>query len=472
MLPDDILLAIFDFCVVSFQDLGFFFMLRAINQSKSKIESWQSLVHVCRRWRSLILDSPRRLNLQLYCDPGRSVRKSFDVWPAFPIIIRGDVDETSIDIAIAGLEHNDRICQIVLYFDTASQIEKLWMAMQVPFPELANLYLSFRSMSSVPVLPNAFLGGSAPRLQYLALDGIPFPGLPELLLSATHLVYLYLIDIPHSGYISPEVMATCLTALTNLERLQLDFDSPQSCPDQEYRRLPLPTRSVLPALTFFLFKGVYEYLEDLVARIDTPRLCELSAIFFNDIDFDTPELSHSSRFKAPNKAHVCFGSRTASVKLHPRVSSTQHFNVAVLCRVPNWQLSSLAQICTTSMPLLSTTENLFISEYEYDSQLDWKDDMQYIEWLELLHPFTAVKNLYLSKQFASFIAPALQEITVGGTTEVLSTLQNLYLAEFQPSESVEEGIERFISARQLTSRPVVVSDWVGLVSDESEEADD
>jgi hypothetical protein len=86
-------------------------------------------------------------------------------------------------------------------------------------------------------------------------------------------------------------MATCLSMLTSLEELQLEFESPQSCPDQESRRPPPPTRSVLPALTNFWFKGVNEYLEDLVARIDAPRLYRLSTTFFNDIDFDTPELN-------------------------------------------------------------------------------------------------------------------------------------------------------------------------------------
>ena len=110
------------------------------------------------------------------------------------------------------------------------------------------------------------------------------------------------------------------------------------------------------------------------------------------------------------------------------------------------------------MPLLSTTENLFINE-QFGSQLDWKDDIQHIEWLGLLLPFTAVKNLYLSKKFAPRVAPVLQEMTVGGRTEVLSNLQNLYLEGFQPSESVEEGIQRFISARQLANHPVAVFDW-------------
>ena len=479
-LSDDDLLAIFDFYVVRYQDLDLLEMVFSDQDTKRKIESWQSLVHVCRRWRCLVFGSPRRLNLQLYYDSGRSAKKTLDVWPAMPLLIKGHIHETSVDYVIAELEHNDRVCQIDLKCHTIMQIGKLWTAMQVPFPELASLRLSLRGFSHVPVLPDSFLGGSAPRLRYFALAAVPFPRLPNLLLSATHLVYLLLRRIPHSGYISPEAMATCLSMLTGLESLQLEFESPQSCPDQEGRRSPSLTRCVLPALTIFWFKGVTEYLEELVVRIDTPRLYQLSATFFNDIEFDIPELirlvSHSSgsTFKAPNEAHVFFDSQTASVKLQPQASNVEYFEVRISCREPDWQLSSLAQICATSLPLLSATENLFIYE-PVNSQLDWKDEIENIDWLELLLPFTAVKNIYLSKQFAPRIVPALQDISRGETTEVLSALQNLYLEGFQPSESVEEGIERFISARQLTNRAIAISVWdrdLMRVQHKSEEVDD
>jgi hypothetical protein len=143
---------------------------------------------------------------------------------------------------------------------------------------------------TVPVVPDSFLGGSAPRLRLLSFLGIPFPELQKLLLSATHLVELHLSRIPHSGYISPEEMVTCLSVLTSLERFTLGFESPQSYPDQESGPYapPPPTRSVLPTVMTFSFKGINEYLEVLLARIDAPRLYRLSILFFNDIDFDTP----------------------------------------------------------------------------------------------------------------------------------------------------------------------------------------
>ena len=460
MLPDDVLLTIFDFYV--YQSRFYLVESPEFDDEDMKIELWHSLLHVCRRWRGLVFTSPRRLNMQLCCTTRTPARDTLDIWPALPLVIQGDVSEESVNNVIAQLKLSDRICQIELNCHTTSEIEKLWTAMQVPFPELEALYLSFRGVSYALVLLDSFLGGSAPRLRFLSLVAIPFPGLPNLLSFATHLVHLHLLRIPHSGYISPVAMVTCLSTLTSLDNVELQFESPQSSPDQENRRSTSPTRSILPSLRMFRFKGVNEYLEDLVARIDTPRLHLLEATFFNDIEFHTPELirfvSRSSTLKAPNKAHLLFGSQTASVKLLPQASDVKYFKVEILCREPDWQLSSLAQICTMSLPLLSTTENLFIYE-ESDSQLNWKDGIGNIEWMELLLPFSAVKNLYLSKQFAPRITPSLQEMTEGGTTEILPTLQNLYLEGFQPSESVEGGIERFISTRQLTDHPVVISVW-------------
>jgi hypothetical protein len=253
-----------------------------------------------------------------------------------------------MDGLTSALEHTNRICQINLHLRslTTSQIEKVWTAMQVPFPELTalTLYSPGSPSETVPVIPDSFLGGSAPRLRLLTLLGIPFPGLQNLLLSATHLVQLHLPGVPHSGYISPEEMVTCLFVLTSLKRLSLGFESPQSSPDQEsgHYAPPRPTRSVLPTLMAFSFKGVNENLEDLLARIDAPRLHRLWITFFNDIFFDMRELIHfigrTRAFKSPNEAHVAFEDSFALFQLQ---SNLEMIQVHILCREPNWQLSAL-----------------------------------------------------------------------------------------------------------------------------------
>ena len=82
--------------------------------------------------------------------------------------------------------------------------------------------------------------------------------------------------------------------------------------------------------------------------------------------------------------------------------------------------------------------------------------MEDTQWLELLRPFTSVKDLHLSEPSVPFIAPALQELSGERVTEVLPALENLFLEEPQPSEPVKEAIEKFIAARQLSGFPVTV----------------
>jgi hypothetical protein len=148
-------------------------------------------------------------------------------------------------------------------------------------------------MISLPVLPQSFLGAicaKAPRLRYVDLEGIPFPAVWKLLSSAHNLVSLKLWDIPHSGYISPEEMATCLSAMTNLHTFHLGFSSPRSRPNRANRRLPPLKRVNLPALTLLTFKGISAYLEDFVSWINAPVLHDIDISFFNQLTFDIPQL--------------------------------------------------------------------------------------------------------------------------------------------------------------------------------------
>jgi hypothetical protein len=77
-----------------------------------------------------------------------------------------------------------------------------------------------------------------------------------------------------------------------------------------------------------------------------------------------------------------------------------------------------------------------------------------------LMAFIAVKKLYLCKISAGRIVLALQELVGGRATEVLPSLHNIFLEEFQTSEPVQEGIQQFVTMRQA-SHPIVVSPWGG-----------
>jgi hypothetical protein len=347
-----------------------------------------------------------------------------------------------VDNVIAALGQSNRVREVILFAHANWELEKFLAAMQVSFPELTELRLwslDETSPASPPVIPDSFLDGSAPRLRDFSLCGIPFPGLPKLLLSATHLVHLCLNSIPHSGYISPEAMVALLSVLSGLKTLSLGFRSPQSRPDWETRSLSPPKRSILPALDKFQFDGFTEYLEDLVTRIDTPQLDEMRITFFNQIDFDCPRLIQfincTPTLRARDEAYLQFDDTYAHVTLP---SGHRSLDIGISFREPYRQLWSVAQICNFSLPPPSAVEDLYIERQFGYVKLVWKNAYDAIEhttlWLHLLLPFTAVKNLYLSKEFAPIIAGALQKLVGTGITEVLPSLRNIFVEELEPGE--------------------------------------
>lgn len=441
ILPDDVLLGIF------------------ASYLSWKESAWPTLVHVCQRWRNLAFDTPRHLKLQLYCSRGKPLRRTLDIWPPLPIVLQHiNPPVQDVDDIVAALECNDRVRDIDLMGIAYPQLRIILAKMeQVSFPALTHLRLmSCPSLIMVPAVPNSFLGGSAPLLRTLVLSHIPFPGLPKLLLSATNLVNLDLYNVPNSGHISPEAMATCLSTLTRLNSLGLDFQSYRLTPDQESRR---PPRSVLPSLTRFYFRGVREYFEDFVSRIDAPLLERVRFVFQRQLVLDTPQLAQFlnriPKLKTCKEVHVSLHSDVVTIELRLPSSMVPRFFLMTACHLDE-RLSSLARFCRSSLSLLPPLEHLCITDQPGVSRRQDRGDFDKNQWLGILRPFAAAKNLYLSKEIVPHIAPALQLV---GESLALPSLQNLFLENPHPSGPVNDAIEKFIMARQLSDRPIVIHDW-------------
>lgn len=390
------------------------------------------------------------------------------IWPPLPIIIRNIYHFRKSDYNLDSvLMHRDRICAIHLLYSRSSQLERLVSAMQEQFPALTHLMLDCFAIQrirrrSVPALPVQFLGGHAPRLQTLELHCIPFPTLPKLLLSAADLVRLTLRSIPHSGYISPETMVTCLCALANLESLTIHFQSPSSCPGRKFRRPPPLVRRVLPALKVFHFIGVSEYLEDVVSQIDTPILDTFHVVFFNQVVFDIPYLSHfilrAENLKPYRRVSVFFDIHAIFINVQ-RTLGFDGLKLGVMCEPSDWQFSALEQMCdgqaSPLMPIIPGVEWLVIEEGR-----DGEVDIDRAQWLEFLRPFIAVETLSLSMRLVPFIMPILTE-EVQVVPEILPALRDLILHGSQsfPESFLQDVIEPFVAARQVLGNPVVVDLW-------------
>ena len=151
-------------------------------------------------------------------------------------------------------------------------------------------------------------------------------------------------------------MITVLSALTRLESLHLQFQSPRSRPDQASQHPPSPTRTALPVLTKLKFKGASEYLEFLLDRVDVPQLSTLDINFFYQILFDTDEnvldpphhvfdtpqllqfICRTPKLKVLENAHVIFENGAARVTLSSQTSGHREFTLEFSCEGSDWQL--------------------------------------------------------------------------------------------------------------------------------------
>jgi hypothetical protein len=372
------------------------------------------------------------------------------------------------DNVIAALEHHSRIREIQLAV-TSSLLRKVAPLMEKPFPELTSLSLWFDkgySTCTAPALPlpHAFLYGSAPRLRDFSLIGIPFPDLPGLLRSARGLASLRLLEVPEAGYIAPDVMAEYLATLADLRVLCVEFHSPKSRPDHE-RGIPplaLKQRAILPTLTFFNFRGASAYLEDLLARIEAPFLSHVNITFFNQLIFRVPHLSQFiGRMEMLKSAKVAemessFGSGVSLKLDRPSASATrgtpstgttvgEHhhpLSLCISCGVLDWQISSMAQICSQS-PLLSNVRHLDIRADYLQLDYQWQEDMDSIAWLELFRSFTSVETLSISGELCPHVAPALEDVAALGAP-FLPGLRVLHFECCQKSAPVD----KFVAARK------------------------
>ncbi|KAN0128319.1 hypothetical protein V8E53_013903 [Lactarius tabidus] len=454
-LSDDVLLEIFDFCQKNYDPRDRFHALR------EAVWDWHILVHVCQRWRQIIFASPLRLNLRILCTHGYPVRKHLDIWPTFPLNIEylhfmtiGGIDEDNI---ICALHHPDRVSAVSLSL-AGPQLAKIAMVMQEPFPAMTYLFLETDISNDVPVLPCEFLGRSAPSLRRIGLAGVPFPTLPALLLTTSDLVTLRLLNIPQTGYISPEAMVAALATLIRLEYLAIGFQSPASRPDQIH--LPPVTRTVLPALTYFAFHGVREYLEGFVARIDAPLLNWISIYYFNQlVDFEVPQLwqfiDHSEDLKRPMHFLVEFQHENVSFGARPTVDNPKYkafgvfpcnIHINILCEGKDWQVLHIAQALDQKSAILFEMLHLAIDSDEIGPE---QDDIDDIEWMQLLRPFSSIQTLFVSREFAWHISRALDDIPGVMATEFLPALDMLCLEDCPASSA-----HKFIVARWESSRPV------------------
>ena len=87
-----------------------------------------------------------------------------DIWPALPIIISAYSPSPGSGVAniISALQQHNRVCTININH-VPNLLLKEFTAVQEPFPALTKLWLWLYD-DNAAVIPDSFLGGSAPSL--------------------------------------------------------------------------------------------------------------------------------------------------------------------------------------------------------------------------------------------------------------------------------------------------------------------
>jgi hypothetical protein len=143
------------------------------------------------------------------------------------------------------------------------------------------------------------------------------------------------------------------------------------------------------------------------------------------------------------------------------IATFRYLTLKISCGEVDRQVWCMAQICSPFSFLLSRIERLYIQVPSWPSGPNFLVNTDDTQWLPLIHMFTAVQALHISRQFRSLIEdlPALQGPSGESASgvPVLPALVDLYLEGYETI--ISESLEDFVIARQRSGYPVAIHHW-------------
>jgi len=412
--------------------------------------------------------------LQLLCSCNTPVRKKLDYWPQIPIAINDkalhDLTPTQEDNLLAAFEISNCVYSVTLALEDLL-MKKIVMMMQKPFPMLTYLWLSSHHFT----LPIKFLGEHAPCLQEITLTGLSGP--PNFFVSTSDLVELHLFCL-QDPLPSSKAMVKGLAAMIRLKSLAINICVPSNT-RQTQTQLPV-AQAVLPSLNQFQFNGPYRYLENLVSKLNTPQLFDLTIqiSICSEFNLQVPNIfqfiDHAKGLKQAKFTHaniqmirdinvdmviICLNNAWAGKSHIPHLTlKANHpcqpnptFNL-------NWQLQLVKHLLIQASAIISTTHHLSVvilqkpRMFEGIKKAKINDDTKFFRLLEQFH---AVKTLHIERQLTKllFPAPTKSAHKLIQVTKVLPALHLLNLEGLSP-RSLKQLQLNF--KKQLRHHPLTV----------------
>ena len=426
---------------------------------------WYQLAHVCQRWRNLILGSASYLRLSLVCTIGTPVENMLANSPPLPLTVdyRSEDGITAEDEEglLLALEQRHRVQHLRLAFPVQN-LRKFVMAMDEEYPLLEYLIMGPQMKGITPLILSETL--QAPNLHHLMLSGFTYPIRSRLHPTAVGLVTLHLAIMHPSAYFQPNALLQWISFMPQLENLMIAFAFP--VPNRDVKRqlthTPITTLITLPNLRLFWFRGVSAYLEAVICRMTTPRLENMQIRLFKQLTFSVPRLSQfmdtteNIRF---DEAVIMFQEKQIHVGMSFREANTYSFVITVHCWHLDWQISSVAQICNALSQVFSAVERLTLRHYVHGQSSEEHNDVDRIEWHNLLRSFSNVKTLRVERGLVEQLSRCLRLEDGELSLELLPELQEL---TYSGNHAAGDVFTSFVDARLNAGRPVTVS-WNLLI---------
>ncbi|KAI0261992.1 hypothetical protein BC834DRAFT_414976 [Gloeopeniophorella convolvens] len=367
----------------------------------------------------------------------------------------------SVDGATLALsKHLDRVTSIG-FRATQDLLRNLLKRLSVTTPQLETLQIH----SDLPMflLPANFLGGSPPALRILSLTNI----LPSLKLQFLHLTTFSFVlggeTRVRAQYLI--VLVQSLHAMQALEYLQLGLPEDLLVGTQFHPSFPADTSISFPRLSRVVFRGSNTHFEAVIRHIDAPALVSLDLHFLTRFHFPTtiPSLSRfirsSAKLLALQSAYVGLSNGTGCIKTYPSSPDDGKITLEICYDVPKPSLlvgASVAALCTSLEPVLSTAKTLAIRHYVPDPappgvgmfwDTDETEETDGVRWHAMLACFSGATNVKVENKFSLITAQTLQQPAGLGLLPNLDELQLLYTEDGDDASDILAAFEPFLKAR-------------------------
>ena len=235
-------------------------------------------------------------------------------------------------------------------------------------------------------------------------------------------------------HFSPQDFVNVLSGASRLRSLSLHFVSFTPHPNDVGLPPPCGDRIVLPALTSFKYRGIIEYFDRFVVRIDAPRLGNIDITFLSPPMMDASQLGQFveriDMQTSATEAEIRISADSISIFLQNSTTSTCLRLQIYLMRL-DWRLSSMAQICDQISLFLFGVQHLIFMSHDSPSRLV---DANSEQWVQLVRLFTCARTLSITGVLATGLLCALRSADGGYTTDttVLPALRALCIWEHMP----------------------------------------